>query len=476
MYLDKISVKNFRTYRLAEVELLHPGRAAQELQQRFGLAVLYPNINLVLGNNGMGKSALLKAIALACLGPAVGDAGIFPYRFVRREPGVADVSRDARRRMSLSLPTVKAAPQATIEADFVPHDQDGVRPSIKLIRSAIGIERKGDLESLSFREPPGKEWSRIFSDDSDAFFCAGYGANRRTEQREHFDRASRRRASSARALRLRSLFEDESTLVPLAAWLPELAATNKGRHTQVVELIRTITGQGHYEFTGELEKDEYLFRKDEQVVPFPALSDGYRAFFGWVGDLLYHVVKTAPSGKKLTENQGMILIDEIDLHLHPSWQMEVLPRLSAALPNIQFIVTSHSPLVVGSLQWVNLIVLSPAELQSSKLERKAIPIHGLDADQVLVTPFFDLGTTRAHSRGQVMRDLRDRARTGDKEAAVQLMEAMSRGDEGTPDAPPPNIRAAASPQVARRPKAAKKQPARPLRAASKAKKKRGKKA
>jgi predicted ATPase len=432
MYLDKLRIENFRTYEHAEVELLHPDRTAAELKRQFGLAVLYPNINLVLGNNGLGKSALLKAISLACLGPTVGDSGIFPYRFVRREPGAAEVSSAVRQRLNISKQPVKPSQRAQIHAELVPHDQDGVRPSVKRLQSHVRIERKGDLESLSFVPPVNKEWARIFSDDSDAFFCAGYGANRRTEQREHFDHGSRRKSSSARAQRLRSIFEDDATLVPLSAWLPRLASANKGRHAQVVRLIQAITGAGHYEFTGELERDEYLFQKDGQVVPFPALSDGYRAFFGWLGDLLYHVCMTVPSGKKLTENQGLILIDEIDLHLHPSWQMEILPRLSEALPKIQFIVTSHSPLVVGSIQWVNLLVLESHTAHGSQLERKAIPIHGLDADQVLVTPFFDLGTTRASGRGQRLRELRDRARRGDKEAAIQLMDAMSRGDEGAP--------------------------------------------
>jgi len=412
MYVDEIRIENFRSYRRAQIELLHPDRSAKELERSFGVKVLYPNINLVLGSNGRGKSALLKAIGLCCLGPTVADAGIFPYRFVRREYGVT---------------------RAVLKAELLPHDQDGVRPSVKRLSSRVRIERKGDLESLKFLPRAGKEWARIFSDDNDAFFCAGYGANRRTEDRESFDPSSRRKASTARAQRLRSVFEEQATLVPLAAWLPALRARNKGRYSQVLTLMRAITGPGHYALTGELERGEYLFERQGQIVPFPALSDGYRAFFGWLGDLLYHVCMTAPSGNKLVDNRGVILIDEIDLHLHPSWQIEVLPRLSKELPNIQFIVTSHSPLVVGSLQWLNLIVLEQAAGESSLLLRKEIPVHGLDADQVLVTPFFDLPSTRAGAKAQHMRELRNKARAGDRSAALALMDSMSRGD----DAPAP---------------------------------------
>src|SRR5262245_46470335 len=101
MYIDSIRIENFRTYRHAEIRFLHPDRPARDLKAEFGLEVLHPNVNLVVGNNGMGKSALLKAIALGCLGPTVRDSGIFPYRFVRREPGSAEVSTAIKRRLKL---------------------------------------------------------------------------------------------------------------------------------------------------------------------------------------------------------------------------------------------------------------------------------------------------------------------------------------------------------------------------------------
>ena len=78
------------------------------------------------------------------------------------------------------------------------------------------------------------------------------------------------------------------------------------------------------------------------------------------------------------------------------------------MPNLQFIVTSHSPLVAGSLQWINLIALEQGESQSSVLLRKEVPVHGLDADQVLLTPFFSLNTTRTGTRAARLNELRGR--------------------------------------------------------------------
>lgn len=84
MYIDHIYIENFRTFQKSEIDFIHPDRNCKELKLP---KPKLSNINLLLGNNGYGKTSLLKAIALAALGPAVGDSGIFPYRLVRRCKG-----------------------------------------------------------------------------------------------------------------------------------------------------------------------------------------------------------------------------------------------------------------------------------------------------------------------------------------------------------------------------------------------------
>ncbi len=191
-----------------------------------------------------------------------------------------------------------------------------------------------------------------------------------------------------------------------------------------------LVGKTDWEFTGKQDNEgEYLYGKNGAEVPFPALSDGYRAFFGWLGDLLFHVCETCPQGKKLKENKGIVIVDEIDLHLHPQWQMTVLQTLAKEFPNIQFIVTSHSPLIVGSLEWMNIIVMKPGTKQSSTMERIEWAVHGLDADQVLLTDFFGMDSTRAPGKKRTLKALTLKAREGDTEAAKKLLEQMSRGME-----------------------------------------------
>ena len=122
------------------------------------------------------------------------------------------------------------------------------------------------------------------------------------------------------------------------------------------------------------------------------------------------------------------MIDEIDLHLHPKWQMTALPTIAKTLPNIQFIATSHSPLVVGSLEWMNILNITPTKNQATHVKRIEQPIAGLDADQILLTDLFGMSTTRSEKSNTRLKALSLKASEGDTKAALELMELMSKGE------------------------------------------------
>lgn len=407
MYIDSIEIMNFRTFRKSRIAFCH---ADQDFQKEGVPKPHLPNLNLLLANNGYGKTTLLKAIALAALGPAVGRSGIYPYHLIRREAGARQMKK------------------AVLTAAFTAHEQD--HTPVTHIESRVEVIPEGDLELLEWAHNDDKAWHPVFSSASDALFMVGYGATRRVSKSTRVEQSGK---SSPRAARIMGLFEEDYSLRPLNTWLPRYKASKqlKGRYVQVEHLLNRLVGKGGWRFTGKQDKEgEYLFGYKGAEVPFPALSDGYRAFLGWLGDLLFHTCETCPSGKKLVENKGIVMIDEIDLHLHPRWQMTVLQTLAKELPNIQFIVTSHSPLLVGSLEWMNIILMQPGPKQSSQATRIAWAVHGLDADQVLLTDFFGMESTRAPGKKRALKTLSLQARDGDTEAAKKILEEMSRGMEG----------------------------------------------
>ena len=406
MYIDSIALREFRTFRKTSIDFLHPDASVQSGAEPPELM----NLNLVIGGNGSGKTTLLKGVALASLGPAVADSGLFPYHLVRR--GSGGPTKDG----------------ALIEACYTLGAQDrkgDVKSNVSRMESRIRVERRGDLERFKWAHRDEDAWRPIYSGSSDAFFFVGYGANRQVEKVERVDMAARQASSFTRVRRIRGLFEETYSLLPLSHWLPRYQFQNRGRFVQVRALINRLLGPGRYRFTGKMEDGEYVFQHGSTRVPFPALSDGYQAFLGWIGDLLYHVCETCPSGRRLDQNQGIVMVDEVDLHLHPAWQLELLPRLAGALPKIQFIATSHSPLLVGSLEWSNIIIARQRRNGASFLTRTRVDLSKLDADQILLTELFGLRTTRSAAQSDRIRQLLEKTRQGDVGSARELMAELS---------------------------------------------------
>ncbi|PZD72726.1 DNA replication and repair protein RecF [Acaryochloris thomasi RCC1774] len=136
---------------------------------------------------------------------------------------------------------------------------------------------------------------------------------------------------------------------------------------------------------------EYSIRQYDLVVefdngdikPYGSLSDGQRIMLSLVADIAYRAAWMNPhlEDKVLQETDGVILIDELDLHLHPKWQRRVVDDLKRTFPKIQFIVTSHSPFIIQSLEPGELIVLDDEpqiEYANRGVEEIARFIQGVD--------------------------------------------------------------------------------------------------
>lgn len=419
MYIRSISIQDVRTLRKADITFQVPNPLESETTGRL------TNVNLILGNNGAGKSSILRCIALAALGPVAQRLPL--YRMVRW--GRTSDARSGTARIQAKL-------------ELSPQDLPESTVSKRTVVQKIRIHREGsDFEALDWSGD--KElWKPAFESRSPGFFVVGYGATRRVEIPRNLDISARSKTLPARAQRVQGLFEDSWSLVPLGIWLPELEKENKGRFIQVIRYIARLLPPGcGFDGKREPETGEYLFLWNGVSVPFPALSDGLKAFIGWVADLLYYVCFTCPSGHKLVENRGIVLVDEIDLHLHPEWQRIIVPKLAAAFPNLQFIFTTHSPLVVGSLSSQNLWLCSTDEDEGiTQVQQPRIPVRGLNSDQILLTQYFGIGSSRAPEKEAQLDEIAKKAEGGDKNAARefvrQLVKALPEdGQEPKPDKP-----------------------------------------
>jgi predicted ATPase len=413
MYVESISIEHFACFRQVSATLRMPGTGGPE-----GL----DNVNLVLGINGAGKTSLLRALALGPLGELLMQSGMVPRHMVRR---------GTQHRATLGSHVQLYSPQ-----DF----PQGA-PSSRVV--VTYVSRRGDQELISsrrhtamseqeLRENLANKWDESwYRDDSPAWLMLGYGATRRVDVSEVFDPQAQRRQRSVRYQRIAGLFEDHIALVPLHVWLP-----GSERRDEVIDLIGRLLPEGD-EFRGELEGYEMAFRlRGSGPLPFSALSDGYRAYLALVGDMLYHLAQVTPAAQALTDMTGVVLVDEIDLHLHPSWQRMVVPQVARTLPRLQFVLTSHSPLVVSTLRPENILLMeregsSPDGWPSIKPRRLDESTFGLSADQLLASPYFGLPSSRAPEAERKLLELADKAAEGDDKAALEYLQSLIDGDVAT---------------------------------------------
>lgn len=122
--------------------------------------------------------------------------------------------------------------------------------------------------------------------------------------------------------------------------------------TQAISQIVPSISNIWVETTSGADKVKVINDGHEVVVE--QLSDGQRVFLGLVADLARRMIMLNPLMENPFEGQGIVLIDEIELHLHPKWQQDAIPNLTAFFPNIQFIITTHSPIVLSTVDKRNI--------------------------------------------------------------------------------------------------------------------------
>lgn len=102
---------------------------------------------------------------------------------------------------------------------------------------------------------------------------------------------------------------------------------------------------------------ELVYKDDHTEMAISKLSAGYQSLLWMIMDLAYRVCLLNPELDNLEQIMGIVMIDEIDMHLHPKWQWNIVNALSSVFKNVQFIIATHSPIVISSSKEPNIILL-----------------------------------------------------------------------------------------------------------------------
>lgn len=214
-----------------------------------------------------------------------------------------------------------------------------------------------------------------------------------------------------------SLFDSEQTLVNPVSWLKDqklLELEKSLDESNPIKEEKKSTGSFPVEllermFFDLLEKNVEIkiegngvsFKEKGTYLTFDQLSEGYKSILIFISDLLFRLNKNAIKGKKITDSKGIVLVDEIDLHLHPKWQRVIIGKLRKLFPNIQFIFTTHSPTIIQGASEDAIIFRVYRNKEDGKT-RVSDPYYRKDLDHlmintVLTSPLFGLVDSRMDS-------------------------------------------------------------------------------
>lgn len=194
----------------------------------------------------------------------------------------------------------------------------------------------------------------------------------------------------------------------------------------IASVASDITDGFRVKFRGIGEDDNGLFPQFETPdgnVPLNALSQGTQSIIQWVAHFLLRYAQYYAYPRALEKKPEVLIIDEIDAHLHPSWQRRIIPTLISHFPNLQIFCSTHSPLMLAGLKEGQVQLLKRDEKGKVTVTRNETDIIGWSADEILrnyldVESPTDLGTVQHLERLQELR----RKDTLSREEAAELEE------------------------------------------------------
>lgn len=327
--IKSIHIKNLRSIASLDIKLL-PSDINQNRESWL----------LMLGDNGIGKSSILQAIAIALGGEKeIGRLGVQPSEFLRR----------GKRRGSVIIRS---------------HEQE--EPIVLQFTS-----RKFTWRNI---ECPT--------------FLLAYGATRLLPKGK-----LKAMPASKKKVNIDNLFDYSIALKDVNKWLKKVKKSDFD--TRIAPTLADLLDLGVDDkicFTD----DELSIRDGLQNYKMHQISDGYRSMIALGCDIMQTLSTYNGSFHSI---QGTVLIDELGNHLHPRWRMKIASSLRRAFPSLQFIVSTHEPLCLRGLSYGEVIVLheiadKDKDPEIEALDSKSLPDHTLlRVDQLLTSDFFGLINT-----------------------------------------------------------------------------------
>jgi len=299
----------------------------------------------LLSQNGSGKSTILQALALLLAGPE-GSQKLSPrpVGWLRNDDQPGKIS--IRIHQSDCDPGKFGSEKVSKAFGYTFFLTGEKKLTIRnKVYTEPGIHESGEQRLTWLRQnayvSKGKGW-----------FAVGYGAFRRLTRSSQIIVPALE--PQARFTNFITQFNEEEPLSAFERWMVYLdyrIAKDKDKEaTRQKELGIAAINKLLPElvsFDSVTAEGRILFDVDGVKVPTISLSDGYRSVLALAGDLVWRLIQSFPDSKDPLKEEGVVLIDELDIHLHPMWQRDIAVWLREQFPNLQFIVATHSPLIAA---------------------------------------------------------------------------------------------------------------------------------
>jgi len=387
MEINKFTLTNIGRFEQLEVPLAPTAQLAS-------------NVTVLVGNNGAGKTSLLKSLAtslswlVARLRSEKGSGSPIPEEVIRNGANSAAVQIELTDTYGLAA---------------TPDENHQFRWLLAKARKGRKGEHSSHLQALN--ELAGRYRSRLSEDETVSLpLIAFYPVERvvldiplKIRERHTFSQLDGYDNSLNQGVDFRRFFEwfreredsenesgiSEDTLEKLSAtlskdsdvWqtLVEMKASSRDRQ---LTAVRTAIAHFMPEFTDlRVRRKPHLHmsvNKNGETLNVLQLSQGEKSLMALVGDIARRLAMMNPSLENPLEGDGIVLIDEVDMHLHPKWQRTLVARLTKTFPHCQFVLTTHSPLVISDHKDLLVYLLDDGELTPLSSQ------YGQDANSVLM--------------------------------------------------------------------------------------------